>query len=57
MSGNGGKGAGAGLLTTASVATGAAVLPNTGGSIIVEAAIAVAVGLVVWGALYLKARA
>jgi hypothetical protein len=57
MTGNGGRGAGAGVLTTASVATGAVVLPNTGSNLIVEVTLAVAAGLVVWGALYLKARA
>jgi hypothetical protein len=52
-----GRGAGAGLVTTAGVTTGAALLPNTGGNIVIEIAVAVAAGLVVWGALYLKSRA
>jgi hypothetical protein len=54
---NYGKGAGAGVVTTAGVTTGAALLPNTGGNLVVEVAIAVAAGLVVWGVLYLRARA
>jgi hypothetical protein len=52
-----GKGAGTGVVTTAAVTTGAAVLPNTGGNLVIEVAIAVAAGLVVWGALYLRSRA
>lgn len=36
----------------ASVATGAAVLPNTGGNTIVTLAVALAAGLLTWGALY-----
>jgi hypothetical protein len=51
-----GKGAGAGVVTTAGVTTGAALLPNTGSNLVVEVAIAVAAGLVVWGVLYLRAR-
>jgi len=38
--------------TTSSVVTGAVVLPNTGGSVMVSLAIAIAAGLVAWGALY-----
>jgi LPXTG-motif cell wall-anchored protein len=34
------------------VAVGAAVLPNTGGNVVVTLAIAVAAGLLTWGALY-----
>lgn len=53
-----GRGSGpVGPIAAGVTTTGAVLLPNTGGNIIVEAAIAVAAGLVVWGALYLKARA
>lgn len=42
--------------TTSSVAAGAVVLPNTGGNAIVTLAIAVAAGLMTWGALYAYAN-
>jgi LPXTG-motif cell wall-anchored protein len=41
--------AGAGGATTA-----VAVLPNTGGNVVVSIAIAVAAGLVAWGVLYAR---
>lgn len=42
--------------TTSSVAAGAAVLPNTGGNVMVTLAIAIAAGLLTWGALYAYAN-
>lgn len=53
-----GRGSGPiGPIVAGGTTTGAVLLPNTGGNLIVEIAVAVAAGLVVWGALYLKARA
>jgi LPXTG-motif cell wall-anchored protein len=46
----GGRGAGAAV-----VGTGAAmILPNTGGSMIVNVAVALAAGLVTWGIVYVR---
>ena len=42
--------------STSAVVTGAAVLPNTGGNVIVTAAIAVVAGLLTWGAFYAYAN-
>jgi len=42
--------------TTSSVVAGATVLPNTGGNIMVTLAIAIAAGLLMWGALYAYAN-
>ena len=42
--------------TTSTVATGAAVLPSTGGNVMVTLAIALAAGLLTWGALYAYAN-
>ncbi len=42
--------------STSAVVAGAAVLPNTGGSVIVTAAVAVVAGLLTWGALYVYAN-
>jgi len=42
--------------TTSTVAVGAAVLPNTGGNVIVTLAIAIAAGLVTWGFAYAYAN-
>ncbi len=42
--------------TTSSVAAGAVVLPNTGGNVMVSLAIAIAAGLLTWGALYAYAN-
>lgn len=38
--------------TTSSVAAGAVTLPKTGGNVMVTLAIAIAAGLLVWGAMY-----
>ena len=38
--------------TTSSVAAGAVALPNTGSNIMVTLAIAIAAGLLTWGAMY-----
>ncbi len=54
MYGKGGA-VGAGTATTATV--GAVTLPNTGGNFVVTLAIAVAAGLIVWGALYARSSA
>lgn len=42
--------------TTSAAVTGAVVLPNTGGNTIVTLAIAIAAGLLTWGALYASAN-
>jgi hypothetical protein len=42
--------------TTSGAVTGAAVLPNTGGNAIVTIALAIAAGLLVWGAMYAYAN-
>lgn len=42
--------------TTSSVVAGAVVLPNTGGNVIVTVAVAIAAGLLTWGALYARAN-
>ncbi|MGZ6005567.1 MAG: hypothetical protein ACXWLH_05485 [Candidatus Saccharimonadales bacterium] len=38
--------------TTSSVVAGSVVLPNTGGNVVIAAAVAVAVGLITWGAVH-----
>lgn len=43
-----------GATTATTATTGAVVLPNTGGNFAVTLAIAVAAGLIVWGALYAR---
>lgn len=49
-------GLGAGVVAT--VTTGAAlILPNAGGNLIVDLAVAVAAGLVTWGVFYARAAA
>lgn len=46
----GGLGAGAGAVTTGT----AVILPNTGGSLLINVALAVGVGLMVWGFMYAR---
>lgn len=46
----GGLGAGAGVVTTGT----ALVLPNTGGSMLINVALAVGAGLIVWGFMYAR---
>lgn len=46
----GGLGAGAGVVTTGT----ALVLPNTGGSMLINIALAVGAGLTVWGVMYAR---
>ena len=38
--------------TTSTAVVSAAVLPNTGGNVIVTMAVAIAAGLLTWGAMY-----
>jgi len=42
--------------TTSSVVASAVVLPNTGGNAIITVAVAVAAGLLTWGAMYAYAN-
>ncbi len=42
--------------TTSSVVAGAAVLPNTGGNMVITLAVSLAAGLVAWGTLYAYAN-
>ena len=42
--------------TTSSAVVGAAVLPNTGGNVMITLAIAIVAGLLTWGALYAYAN-
>ena len=42
--------------TTSSVVTGAVVLPDTGSNAVVTLAIAIAAGMLTWGALYAYAN-
>lgn len=42
--------------TSSSAVVGAVVLPNTGGNVIIATAVAVAAGLITWGALYAYAN-
>jgi LPXTG-motif cell wall-anchored protein len=46
------SGTGKVLGATTSVASGAVVLPNTGGNTMITLAVALAAGLLTWGALY-----
>lgn len=51
-----GKGAGPlPVVTATTTGVGAVVLPNTGGNLVVTAAVSVAAGLVAWGVLYARA--
>lgn len=49
------KGVVAGAATSTVTAAGVTVLPNTGGSFVINLAISVAAGLVTWGVLYSRA--
>lgn len=49
------KGVVAGAATSTATAAGVTVLPNTGGSLVINLAISVAAGLVTWGVLYARA--
>ena len=46
-----------GAATTTATTAAVLTLPNTGGNLIVNLAIAVGAGLVVWGVLYSRSRA
>lgn len=51
-----GRGAMIGVVSAATTTTAVATLPNTGGNIVVTIAVSVAVGLISWGALYLRSN-
>lgn len=51
-----GRGAMIGVAATTTTTVAVATLPNTGGNIVVTIAVSVAAGLVVWGALYARAK-